>query len=757
MRIRNKIIVVILLSSILPILLCGVFIYNLIVDSALESINNHLMETSKTQEAMIYLLFNRYLDNIKMISNRINFTKRIDVYNKTKNESLGLINQASLDEILRNVTIFHEISIFDLSGDVIVSTNRAKIGKNYSNEEYFIKSLNKCGYIDVFKGEDNEPDFHFSCPLSVDGRQIAILIAILDGRNIIDIANDYTGLGKTGETVVSMRDKNGNAVFIVPTRHDNKAAFKRVVSRNDTTVLITQALMKKNDIFKEYYDYRGVQVLGVTRYIDKIDWGIVIKIDKSEFLNPLIHIRNMMIIGYIILISVIIITVVFFINKITKPLSHLSEMTLQIIERGIYQKVEINTKDEIGDLSRHFNHMIDNLNDTYVRLEHNLRQQHNLAHQHEVVSAIGVKALSSNDLQSIMDESVNRIAKALDVEYCKILKLLPEGNELLLVSGVGWKEGLVGNATVSTDINSQAGYTLISREPIVVENLLSETRFNGPSLLVEHAVISGISVIIYTKEKPWGVMGAHTTKKRMFSGNDINFFQSVANVLSDVIERMYMEEQVQNNLNEKTTLLKEIHHRVKNNLQIISSLIGIAADRIKDKQIYDIFNDITNRIRAMALVHEELYMSENIALIDFREYTVNLTANLSGYYENRLNIHYSINIENIFFNIDTALPCGLILNELVSNSLKHAFTNKYEGNIVISLFKEADSFILSVKDDGIGIPADFEIKSSNSLGMVLIHTLARQLKGAIKITNDGGTEVRVVFKEKKGSLSKSPS
>ncbi|MEK7369212.1 MAG: protoglobin domain-containing protein, partial [Planctomycetota bacterium] len=166
------------------------------------------------------------------------------------------------------------------------------------------------------------------------------------------------------------------------------------------------------------------------------------------------------------------------------------------------------------------------------------------AHQQEVVTKIGMRALAVSDLSTLMDEAVAIVAETLGVEYCKVLELLPDKRALLLRAGVGWKEGLVGHATVGTGADSQAGYTLLSNEPVIVEDLSTETRFSGPPLLRDHGVVSGISVIIQTKDGPFGVLGAHTTRQRRFTRDNSNFLQAIANVLAAAIEHSRLQERL---------------------------------------------------------------------------------------------------------------------------------------------------------------------------------------------------------------------
>jgi PAS domain S-box-containing protein len=164
------------------------------------------------------------------------------------------------------------------------------------------------------------------------------------------------------------------------------------------------------------------------------------------------------------------------------------------------------------------------------------------ARQQAAVAAFGRKALQSFDLENLMSGAVELVAEILDVEYCKVLELLQEGDTLLLRAGVGWNAGLVGTANISAGFDSQAGYTLLSKDPIVVADLAAETRFSGPQLLIDHAVVSGISVVIPGHLRPFGVLGAHTRGRRKFTANDSDFIQAIANILAEAIENKRAEE-----------------------------------------------------------------------------------------------------------------------------------------------------------------------------------------------------------------------
>ena len=194
--------------------------------------------------------------------------------------------------------------------------------------------------------------------------------------------------------------------------------------------------------------------------------------------------------------------------------------------------------------------------------------------QQAAIAKLGQRALSGIELPILMNEALALLAQTLDVEYCKILKLLPaDSKALLLIAGVGWKEGYVGHASVSSGTESQAGYTLLSSEPVIVEDLRIETRFSGPQLLHEHGVVSGMSVIIMGRNRYFGVLGAHTTKQRIFTKDDINFLQDIANILAVSIEHKRAEED-----------LKESEERVRAIFD--NATDGILLADIENKRFY---------------------------------------------------------------------------------------------------------------------------------------------------------------------------
>ena len=226
-------------------------------------------------------------------------------------------------------------------------------------------------------------------------------------------------------------------------------------------------------------------------------------------------------------------------------------------------------------------------------------------------------------------------------------------------------------------------------------------------------------------------------------GGEVVGFTSV---ISDISERKQAEDRIKASLAEKEVLLKEINHRVKNNLQIISSLLHLQSRDIHDEQALRSFQVSQDRIRAMALVHEKLYLSEDLARIDFGEYIESLASDLrSSYGLGSQHVKLKIDVDNILLGVDTAIPCGVIVNELVANSLKHAFPGDRSGEIAISFREVDDHYSMIFKDDGVGLPEGLDISHPSSLGLTIVNAVTGQLGGTIALSRNGGSEISITF------------
>jgi PAS domain S-box-containing protein len=267
--------------------------------------------------------------------------------------------------------------------------------------------------------------------------------------------------------------------------------------------------------------------------------------------------------------------------------------------------------------------------------------------------------------------------------------------------------------------------------------------------------LSEMCVPLKVEGKTIGVLNAESENADAFDEMDLQLFSALADYCALALEnaRLYGQAkhhtaQLQASLEEKEVLLKEIHHRVKNNLQVVSSLLSLQSEQIQDGRTWEMFVDSQARIRSMALVHEKLYQSAELARVNFGEYVRSLGAYLlRSYGEKADTVTITVDIAGTTLDIDMAITCGLITNELVSNALKHAFPLGQGGQIRIAFSQDQGRLVLIVEDNGIGFPTHIDFRNTESLGLQLVITLVEQLEGWIELDRTVGTTFRVVFSE----------
>ncbi len=258
--------------------------------------------------------------------------------------------------------------------------------------------------------------------------------------------------------------------------------------------------------------------------------------------------------------------------------------------------------------------------------------------------------------------------------------------------------------------------------------------------MIEYRVVRADGDVRWVYEKGTGIFDEN---------GDVRFLDGV---IIDNTERKQAEEQIKSSLKEKEILLQEIHHRVKNNMQVITSLLKLQATKIDDEQYVDMFKESQTRIKSMALVHEKLYRSKSLADVDFKEYIKSLSISLfRSYGPLSRNIDLKTDVEDVSLGLEGAVPCGLIINELVSNSIKYAFPEQKKGEIRIAFYSlNEEEIVLEVSDNGIGMPEELDIRNVESMGLHLVKILSeRQLRGKIELSRTGGTHFHIRFRRLK--------
>ncbi len=225
-----------------------------------------------------------------------------------------------------------------------------------------------------------------------------------------------------------------------------------------------------------------------------------------------------------------------------------------------------------------------------------------------------------------------------------------------------------------------------------------------------------------------------------------NRFLGIQGVMTDITDRKRAEEELKTSLREKEAVMREIHHRVKNNMQIVSSLLRLQSRNMRSKKLRETFRIAQNRIKSMALIHEVLYRSDNLEKVNFSEYIKKITNHLfSMSTQEAGRMKLDLDVGEIYLDIDRAIPCGLIINELLTNCLKHAFPDGQSGFVQIKLASKIDKFTIVVKDNGVGLPAETMPNSTETLGLQLVNDLVKQIEGSLKLQKEGGTTFQITF------------
>jgi two-component sensor histidine kinase len=314
----------------------------------------------------------------------------------------------------------------------------------------------------------------------------------------------------------------------------------------------------------------------------------------------------------------------------------------------------------------------------------------------------------------------------MEAEFCKVLEYIPAENRFLVRAGVGWQEGIVGVATVGADLESPSGFALRTGKPVISNHLENEQRFRTPELLLEHGIRRAMNVILQGDGSPYGVLEVDSQSEGEFGEHDIAFLQGAANILGMAIERQRYERHLKAALDRHQVLLKEISHRVKNSLQIVSSMLHLQASTVDDDGLAAQLAEASSRVSAVGRAYERLAYDADVENIDLGSYLRAVCADAISASSN-CKLHFDSE-DGIWLYADRAISLALIVNELVTNAIKYAFSNRHEGHVFVRLVRhDANTALVSVRDDGIGLPPDFDLGMGKGLGMRIVTALAKQL------------------------------
>lgn len=658
---------------------------------------------------------------------------------RPENEKKGILNNLLYNHF--DPSISYDTGFIDLSlinsdeGKIIASTNTLMIGKFRKNRMFFIKGKQGT-YVDSMAYEVGLEQLvmHISTPIkNEDGQTLAVLSGHLDWQELTYIMKQGRGRSMTEESYLV----NQFNYFVTESRFIEDAQLQKTIH----TLGVERCLMGEEGV-EQYNDYRSQPIIGAFRWMEEWNLCILTEEDRSEAFKPMENFKTVIIIVGIISAVLAVLFSLVFARTITKKISRLGKGAKEIGKGNLLHRLEVSGNDEIDQLANSFNQMAqerqlaeNNLQSAHNRLEEKVAKrttqisQKNLKLKEEIKN----RTLMENSLR----ESENRYRSLVETQTDLVSRFTPEGkftfvNEVFCKFFNKTKKELLGGEWQPLPVEEDIEHVYSQLA------LLSE---ENPTVIIENRVYSDKGDIAWMQFVNKGFFDT--------SGNLLEI-QSVGRNITD---RKRAEEKVKTSLNEKEVLIKEIHHRVKNNMQIIQSLLSLQISEIKDSAFKKPLIESNNRIKSMALIHETLYKSKDMVNLDVESYFNDITQHLLMIYQKQdVDVNLKINIDSAEMDMDICIACGLILNELVSNTLKYAFKSNATGKLSIILKKtDKKQGRLTIRDSGCGLPTGFNIEETETLGLKIVSILVKgQLKGSINLNNDNGASFDIKFPLKKG-------
>jgi two-component sensor histidine kinase len=353
--------------------------------------------------------------------------------------------------------------------------------------------------------------------------------------------------------------------------------------------------------------------------------------------------------------------------------------------------------------------------------------------------------------ERLTQHATAQVSGHMRIKHVKVMRYRPDAGDLLVVAGVGWKPGVVGQASLGIDHASPPGRAIQTAAAVVIEDLPNDPEYRLSDLLAGHGIVSVVNVPILLDGQTWGVLEVDAAQPRHFDEADVGFLTAFANILGTALQREALERKLAEAIAECSrirsqheVLLSELQHRVKNNFQVIQSFLALQRRHAKNEDSRERFASVMDRVHAIALAHDQLSPRDGTGVVEFADYLRALCANINPYRES---VAIAVAADATTVPIDRAVPAGLIVNELVTNSLKYAFD---EAGGVIRVTFAADPATgegcLTVEDDGRGMPPAADAPAPGGLGMRLIEAFVQQLNGRLERDEvERGTRIRACF------------
>lgn len=368
-----------------------------------------------------------------------------------------------------------------------------------------------------------------------------------------------------------------------------------------------------------------------------------------------------------------------------------------------------------------------------------------MVRRQEALARFGEAALRSDDVQEILTEACRLVAEALDVSFAKVLEIDRQTNEALVRAGYGWDAGVVGKVRLPLGERSSEAKAINTSRPLITRNIAEEERFEFPNFMREHGVVALVNVPVFVPGgEPYGLLQVDSREPRDFGDEDIAFLATYATILGPVIDRLHKVSDLRQARDRNAMLLRELQHRVKNDLAVVQSIIRLRAKGASEEARNEL-RIVGERIETLRLLQDQLYSRPDVERVAMRPYVQELLGNLAAWHQGAAGaVELRIDVAELELQPSIAAALGLILNEFTTNSFKYGFDGR-PGILTVGLSPSSDDkLVLRVADNGVGF-AKQDANARRGTGMTLIDGLARQLGGQANWSSEAGVRLEVEF------------
>lgn len=722
MKVRTKLTLVLLAITLLPFLIVGRVVY--------ERAENALRESlGRSFERMAAEAIDKVDRSLFEVQQTVETWASLELMQDVVAGDLDGRIASFLIGVKKEYATFSRIDVLDAHAEVIASSDPGIVGARAQADESFTAAVRGRAEIrDVARDDSGDWTVLFCYPIPArfdesntvgvicarwNAAELARMTRAPDASNRESVPNADTVLVRGDGLVLSTHSAAAGKAF-----SDNVLAHRWGWATNRAlhSGYLVQEVEAGGTYLVGYSRSRGY------RDFESLGWSALVLQDVESAFEAVDELE-ILFLSSATLVAVGVLGLALLIgHRVTRPLVKMAQAAERLASGDFEARIDYWSGDEIGTLASVFDHMVANLKLQRVQLEADIAERKRAE-------------LELRRAKEVAEESTAKFSAVLNTMSEGIASIDPEDNLVMVNRQVQRIWGYEESELLGKKIE-----VLFPQAHVGGERSVYSFHSEGARAPLTHTRVEAEG-----RRKDGSIFPIELSAARTRIGER----NLVTVALRDITERRRAEEQITAALAEKEALLKEIHHRVKNNLQVVVSLLHLQSEHVKDPTSHGIFLDSESRVKSMALMHEKLYRSKDLSSIHVSDYIETLARDLTRSYRLTSSaVSLELRVDDLVLGMDSAIHCGLLVNELVSNALKHAFPGGRTGRVVVELTRVADAhYLLVVRDDGVGLSTQTDGAKTDTLGLQLVHTLAEHLDGRVTVRSGPGTEFQIHFRD----------